>query len=69
MYGFSADNVGLDRRGGPWDKNWHKHVLCPICDREVPVDDYDHRHDMCLDCLDEKAEEFTQKFQNKINQL
>jgi len=69
MFGFNADDVGLDRRGGPYDKNWDKYIECPMCDREVPVDDFDHRHGVCCDCLDIQAEAFTKRFKAKLDTL
>jgi hypothetical protein len=44
-----------------------KHCRC--CNSEVTYEFYDFNHDCCMQCVETKAEEFTNRIQNLIESL
>jgi hypothetical protein len=42
---------------------------CKCCNSEVFWDYYDFNHDCCMQCVENKAEEFTNRIQNLIESL
>jgi len=52
--------------------SFHKEVAmkhCRCCNSDVLWDYYDFNHDCCMQCVETKAEEFTNKIQNLIESL
>lgn len=44
-------------------------VKCDYCHSLVSYEYYDFNHKCCMDCLEEKADEFTKKVIDKLNKI